>query len=67
MSERKVINKYFPPNFDPSKIPRPGGGTNDGITTGKKRGQYKVRLMAPFSMRCSTCGEYIYKGFIISS
>lgn len=21
-----------------------------------------VRLMAPFSMRCSRCGEYIYKG-----
>lgn len=24
--------------------------------------QHKVRLMAPFSMRCNTCGEYIYKG-----
>ncbi|XP_061468142.1 splicing factor YJU2-like [Rhineura floridana] len=24
--------------------------------------QYVARLMAPFNMRCKTCGEYIYKG-----
>lgn len=24
--------------------------------------QQTVRLMAPYSMRCATCGEYIYKG-----
>lgn len=51
MAERKVINKYFPPNFDPSKVP-----------IGFAVSGYKVRLMAPFSMRCTTCGEYIYKG-----
>ncbi|PVU96923.1 hypothetical protein BB559_002201 [Furculomyces boomerangus] len=50
MSERKVLNKYFPPDFDPSLIPR--------MRLGKDR-QYKVRLMAPFSMRCSTCGHWI--------
>lgn len=53
MSERKVLNKYYPPDFDPSKIPR--------IKLPKNR-QYTVRLMAPFNMRCQTCGEYIYKG-----
>ncbi|KAK4698498.1 hypothetical protein P7C70_g7777, partial [Phenoliferia sp. Uapishka_3] len=76
MSERKVLNKYYPPNFDPSLIPRRKMG---------KDKQQVVRLMAPFSMRCayvnpalqhqrnrnadsnhmrfhSTCGEYIYKG-----
>uniref|UniRef100_A0A8D8WHY3 Splicing factor YJU2 n=1 Tax=Cacopsylla melanoneura TaxID=428564 RepID=A0A8D8WHY3_9HEMI len=53
MSERKVLNKYYPPDFDPSKIPR--------MKLPKNR-QYTVRLMAPFNMRCATCGEYIYKG-----
>ncbi|XP_058789360.1 splicing factor YJU2 [Phymastichus coffea] len=53
MSERKVLNKYYPPDFDPSKIPR---------AKLPKNRQYTVRLMAPFNMRCSTCGEYIYKG-----
>jgi uncharacterized protein with PIN domain len=27
-----------------------------------KGGNKKVRLMAPFSMQCTTCGDYVYKG-----
>ncbi|KAJ7125098.1 CWC16 protein [Mycena epipterygia] len=53
MAERKVLNKYFPPDFDPDLIPR---------RRGPKNSQQVVRLMAPFSMRCNTCGEYVYKG-----
>ncbi|KAG8180029.1 hypothetical protein JTE90_026631 [Oedothorax gibbosus] len=53
MSERKVLNKYYPPDFDPSKIPR--------LRLSRDR-QYTVRLMAPCNMKCTTCGEYIYKG-----
>ncbi|KFM62236.1 hypothetical protein X975_15601, partial [Stegodyphus mimosarum] len=60
MSERKVLNKYYPPDFDPSKIPR--------LRLPRDR-QYTVRLMAPCNMSveeeqsmCKTCGEYIYKG-----
>lgn len=48
-----MLNKYYPPDFDPSKIPK--------LKLPKDR-QYVVRLMAPFNMRCKTCGEYIYKG-----
>jgi len=54
MSERKVLNKYYPPDFDPSKIPRNKDGPRNKTFT--------IRLMAPCNMRCTTCGEYIYKG-----
>lgn len=53
MSERKVLNKYYPPDYDPAKIPR--------LKRAKDR-QYVIRVMAPFHMRCKTCGNYIYKG-----
>lgn len=53
MSERKVLNKYYPPDYDPSLIPR--------LKRAKDR-QYVIRVMAPFNMRCKTCGNYIYKG-----
>lgn len=48
MSERKAINKYYPPDYDPRKV-----------TKAKKPAKIRVTLMAPFSMRCSTCDEYI--------
>ena len=53
MSERKVLNKYYPPDFDPTKIPRSKIPRND---------TFAIRVMAPFNMRCNNCGEYIYKG-----
>jgi hypothetical protein len=56
MSERKVLTKYYPPDFDPSKIERRRGPKQVGPKV------QTVRLMAPFPMRCTACGEYIYKG-----
>lgn len=50
MSERKAINKYYPPDWDPEKVPE------------KKKvspNAQKVRLMVPFSMKCLQCTEYI--------
>jgi len=52
MADRKVINKYFPPDYDPTQRTRGA----------KRSSQHTVRLMAPFSMRCTSCGEFIYKG-----
>ncbi|KAL4886016.1 CWC16 protein [Aspergillus karnatakaensis] len=57
MSERKVLTKYYPPDFDPSAItrtPKHLRSTGPRVIT--------VRLMAPFSMKCTSCGEYIYRG-----
>ncbi|VDO00776.1 unnamed protein product, partial [Rodentolepis nana] len=57
-NERKIFkkykhNKYFPPDYDPSKIPR--------LKRGNKSRQFNIRTMAPFNMRCLTCNGYIYK------
>lgn len=51
MSERKAINKYYPPDWDPSKVPKKAKNTNPNAQ--------KVRLMLPFSMKCLLCSEYI--------
>ncbi|CAK1365701.1 unnamed protein product [Cercospora beticola] len=56
MSERKVLTKYYPPDFDPSKLERKRGPKQTGPKV------QTVRLMAPFSMKCTSCGEFIYKG-----
>ncbi|KAG1676038.1 hypothetical protein FOA52_014903 [Chlamydomonas sp. UWO 241] len=53
MGERKVLNKYFPPDFDPAALPRGKKGQNN---------EKKVRMMLPMSVRCNTCGNFMYKG-----
>jgi hypothetical protein len=55
MSERKVLQKYYPPDFDGAsagRVRKPKGVVAKLPT---------VRLMAPFSMRCTRCGNYIPK------
>lgn len=55
MSERKVINKYYPINYDPSQLKR---------VKRKKDGpqQTKVRMALPMTMTCSNCGNFMARG-----
>ena len=52
--ERKVLNKFIPADFDPKLVPR-----------GKKKGNddlIPVRMMLPFSIQCSSCSSFMYRG-----
>jgi hypothetical protein len=53
MGERKVLNKYIPADFDPQLVPR-GKKPKDDLVT--------VRMMLPFSIQCSTCSTFLYRG-----
>ena len=53
MGERKVLNKYIPADFDPKLVPRGKKPKDDLIP---------VRMMLPFSIQCSTCSSFLYRG-----
>lgn len=53
MAERKVLNKYFPKNFDHERIVKRGRGKDKLMI---------VRNMLPCSLRCNTCSNYLYIG-----
>lgn len=60
MSERKVINKYYPPDYDPIKAEQALKKVNKKLKT-NQRDVVTIRLMTPFSIRCLRCSEYISK------
>jgi hypothetical protein len=53
MGERKVVQKYIPPDFDPAKVPRSKREAN---------GRIEIRMMLPFNCQCLICGEFMYRG-----
>lgn len=53
MAERKVLVKYYPPDFNPERLIRNQKQTDK---------QSNVRMMLPFSLKCYTCGHYLYIG-----
>jgi len=53
MGERKVLNKYIPSDFDPKLVPR-GKKSKDELVA--------VRMMLPFTIQCSTCSSFMYRG-----
>lgn len=54
MGERKVLNKYYPPDFDPSRLPRRKKQTADAPTP--------LRFMLPISIRCTSCKSFMGRG-----
>ncbi|QID86359.1 protein CWC16 [Saccharomyces pastorianus] len=60
MSERKAINKYYPPDYNPLEAEKLSRKMSKKLKTMNKS-QASIRLMTPFSMRCLECNEYIPK------
>ncbi|SCU89734.1 LANO_0D06194g1_1 [Lachancea nothofagi CBS 11611] len=60
MSERKVINKYYPPNYNPLEAEEAARKLSKKLKTMNKD-SVTIRLMTPFSMRCLKCSEFIPK------
>jgi uncharacterized protein DUF572 len=56
MSERKVQSKYYPSDFDPSRLTRQPRARSD---VPKRQ---TVTFAIPFLIRCNSCGEYIGRG-----
>ncbi|KAJ2662093.1 Protein saf4 [Coemansia sp. RSA 1285] len=65
MAERKAVNKYYPPDWDPSK-----GSVNKFVNQHPLRSRARkldegiliVRMALPFSMWCDGCGKLLAKG-----
>ncbi|EDO15564.1 hypothetical protein Kpol_1042p25 [Vanderwaltozyma polyspora DSM 70294] len=60
MSERKAINKYYPPDYNPLEAEKAAKKLSKRLKTTNKD-VVTIRLMTPFGMRCLKCDEYISK------
>ena len=58
MSERKAINKYYPPDYDPLEAERTARKLSKKLKNAGKN-VTTVRFMTPFSIRCLKCDEFI--------
>jgi len=54
MAERKVINKYMNPDYDPAVVPK--------LKKVKRPSATQIRLMMPFGLRCSACTNAMVTG-----
>ncbi|KAG0665799.1 hypothetical protein C6P45_000339 [Maudiozyma exigua] len=61
MSERKSINKYYPPDYNPIEAEKQTRKLARKLKNGSQRDIVTIRLMTPFSMRSSSCDTFIPK------
>lgn len=61
MSERKSINKYYPPDYNPIEAEKQSKKLSRKLKNGSQKDIVTIRLMTPFSMRCNSCDTFIPK------
>ncbi|CAG5098569.1 Oidioi.mRNA.OKI2018_I69.XSR.g15784.t1.cds [Oikopleura dioica] len=63
MGDHKCMNEYYPPDYDPEKLPRLKTLKNWSGQGGQGRDRImEIRTMLPWNIRCNTCGHYMYRG-----
>ncbi|KAH8739464.1 Yju2p/cwf16-like [Cryptosporidium ryanae] len=71
MSERKIINRYFPPDFDPKKLDECKVLSKKNRPTKraclKKKKLMNIRMLYPFTIRCNGCNTFHYVGTKLNS
>jgi len=67
--EEKIESNYYPPDWDPKKVPKRFAQQVKAKYTKKSHedrfavcNQMQIRTMAPFNIRCNSCGFYTNKG-----
>jgi hypothetical protein len=60
MGERKVIQHYYPPDFDPKEL-------RNGPKRATKSSLHHINMMLPLTFYCIKCGEYMGAGTKVNS
>eukprot|EP00179_Madagascaria_erythrocladioides_P016811 CAMPEP_0198349658 /NCGR_PEP_ID=MMETSP1450-20131203/95005_1 /TAXON_ID=753684 ORGANISM="Madagascaria erythrocladiodes, Strain CCMP3234" /NCGR_SAMPLE_ID=MMETSP1450 /ASSEMBLY_ACC=CAM_ASM_001115 /LENGTH=193 /DNA_ID=CAMNT_0044055357 /DNA_START=76 /DNA_END=654 /DNA_ORIENTATION=+ len=63
MGDRKVLNYYYSPDFDPRLLRKAKKAQRRAKPElYNKDGRVPIRMMLPMSVRCVACGEFNYRG-----